>query len=208
MNRHTTRVLTAGGIVAPLLWGIAVVYSGSVFPGYSHAHQYISELAARGSPSERVMQLAGFVIPGVLIAGFGLSIGVPTRLMLVGFGATLVTASGVLRVAAGILPCDAGCGRMAASTSQALHDFAGTAFLLTAIAAAAVWVVISARTPGRSIWFSVFSLLTVALSIAAAPLLIAAGLADGADVGTFQRLSLGALNLWVLVLAVRQLRNL
>jgi hypothetical membrane protein len=208
MNRTAARVLTTGGIVAPLLWVVAVFYSGSVFPGYSHSHQYISELAAHGSPTQRAMQLTGFVVPGLLVAGFGLSIGVPTRVTLVGIGASLVTVSGVLRAAAGILPCDAGCGRLSASASQSLHNLAGSAFLLTAIAAAAVWVVISARVPGRSISFSVFSLLTVALAIAAAPLLVGAGVADGADVGTFQRLSLGALNLWVLVLAVRQLRNL
>ena len=70
-----------------------------------------------------------------------------------------------------------------------------------------MWVVISARTAGRSLWFSAFSLLTVTLAVAAAPLLIATGVANGADVGMFQRLSLGALNLWGLVLAVRQLRR-
>jgi hypothetical protein len=37
--------------------------------------------------------------------------------------------------------------------------------------------------------------------------LIVSGLANSGDVGTFQRVSLGALNLWMLVLALRQLRR-
>jgi uncharacterized protein DUF998 len=184
----------------------ALLYSGSVFSGYSHSHQYISELAAQGSPTQRVMQIAGFVLPGLLVAGFGLSIGLSTREMLVGIGACLVTLSGVLRAAAGVLPCDPGCRPIVASSLQTFHDFSGTTHLLAAISASAVWIVISGRAPRRSVWFSVFSLVTVAIAIAAAPLLIATGAADGADVGMFQRFSLGALNLWILVLAVRQLR--
>jgi hypothetical membrane protein len=205
LNRTGARLLTTGGIIAPLLWVAALVYSGSVFPGYSHSHQYISELAAQGSPTQRVMQIAGFILPGLLVAGFGLSIGLSTREILVGIGACLVTLSGVVRAAAGVLPCDPGCRVISASSLQRFHDFSGTTHLLTALIASAVWIVISGRP--RSVWFSAFSLVTVALAIAAAPLLIASGAADGADVGMFQRFSLGALNLWVLVLAVRQLRT-
>jgi hypothetical protein len=51
------------------------------------------------------------------------------------------------------------------------------------------------------------SLATVTLAIGAAALLIATGLANSGDVGTFQRVSLGALNVWLPVLAIRQLRR-
>ena len=207
VSRTPARLLAVGGIVAPLMWATAVVYCGAIVPGYSHSQQYISELAAQGSPAQRVMQVTGFVLPGVLIAAFGLSIGMRTRARLVGLGAACVTLSGLCRVAAGLLPCDAGCGRIAASASQHLHDIAGTIFVLAAIAAAALWVVIDARAPARSIWFVALSLATVALAIGTTPLLIVSGLAKSGDVGTFQRVSLGALNLWMLVLALRQLRR-
>jgi hypothetical membrane protein len=206
MGPTPARVLAVGGIVAPLMWVTAVVYCGAIVPRYSHSKQYISELAAQGSPTQRVMQVTGFVLPGVLIAGFGVSIGMRTRARLVGLGAACVTLSGLCRVAAGLLPCEAGCGRIAASASQHLHNIAGTIFVLVATGAAALWVAVDARAPARSIWFSALSLASVTLAIGAAALLIATGLANSGDIGTFQRVSLGALNLWLLVLALRQLR--
>jgi hypothetical membrane protein len=207
MGRTPARVLAVGGIVAPLMWAAAVVYCGAIVPGYSHSQQYISELAAQGSPAQRVMQATGFVIPGVLIAAFGVSIGMRTRDRLVGLDAACVTLTGLCRVAAGLLPCDAGCGRIAASASQQLHDIAGAMFVLVATGAAALWVVIDVRAPARSIWFSALSLATVTLAIGAPPLLIATGIANSGDVGTFQRVSLGTLNVWLLVLALRQWRR-
>jgi hypothetical membrane protein len=205
---HTSaRALAVGGIVAPLMWVTAVVYSGATVPGYSHSQQYISELAAQGSPTQRVMQVTGFVVPGVLIAAFGVSIGLRSRAWLVGIGAACVTLSGLFRMAAGLVPCDAGCGRIAASGRQSLHNLAGATFVLVAIGAAALWIVSDARPPARSIWFAALSLATVMLAIGAAPLLMATGMANGGDVGTFQRVSLGALNVWLLVLAIRQFRG-
>jgi|KBSMisStaDraftv2_1062788.scaffolds.fasta_scaffold03934_9 hypothetical protein len=36
----------------------AVVYCGAIVPGYSHSQQCISELAAQGSPAQRVISPA------------------------------------------------------------------------------------------------------------------------------------------------------
>jgi hypothetical protein len=80
-------------------------------------------------------------------------------------------------------------------------------FLLVAVIAAGLWIVVDAGTGARTRAFAAWSLVTVMLAIGAAPLLLATGLASNADVGTIQRVSLGALNLWLLVLAVRQLRT-
>jgi|KBSSwiStaDraftv2_1062776.scaffolds.fasta_scaffold4527456_1 hypothetical protein len=59
------------------------------------------------------------------------------------------------------------------------------------------------RGPVGSRWFSLWSLLTVTVALGAGSLLRRIGVAQVGDVGTIQRVSLGALNLWMLTLAVR-----
>jgi hypothetical protein len=115
----------------------------------------------------------------------------------------LIAVSGLCRVVAGIMTCDAGCGRISASSSQHVHDLAGVTALLVAVAACAVLVVVDARGPVGSRWFSLWSLLTVTVALGAGSLLRRIGVAQVGDVGTIQRVSLGALNLWMLTLAVR-----
>ena len=44
-------------MAAPVLWVAAVIYVGSLRPEYNHYRQYISELAARGTPTQHLMQV-------------------------------------------------------------------------------------------------------------------------------------------------------
>jgi hypothetical membrane protein len=104
VQEKTARVLIAGGLVAPVLWLAAFLYSGSLRQDYSHARQYVSELAARGTPTQRVMRVTGFVIPGLLTAGFGLFMGRTVRDRRAGVAASLVIVSGLARAAAGVFP--------------------------------------------------------------------------------------------------------
>jgi hypothetical protein len=57
--------LNACGIAAPLLWATTVIYAGSRHPEYSHVRQYVSELAARGSSTQHLMQASAFILPGL-----------------------------------------------------------------------------------------------------------------------------------------------
>jgi hypothetical protein len=209
MGEASARVIAIGGIAGPLLWATSVAVNGALAPGYSHARQYISELAAQGSPTQRLMQVTGFILPGALIAAFGASVAMRTRRRLVEIGGALIAVSGLCRIVAGVMTCDAGCGRMGAgaSSSQHVHDLAGVTALLIAVTACVVWVIIDARGPRRSLWYSAWSVVTIALAIGAGSLLRRTGIAEVGDVGTIQRLSLGALNLWVLGLAVRQIAS-
>jgi hypothetical protein len=74
-------------------------------------------------------------------------------------------------------------------------------YVMTLILAVVVWMVASVTRPRRSIWFSLYSLVTVVAAITVAPVLIAAGIATAADVGLFQRAILGSLNIWILAFA-------
>ena len=58
------------GIVAPLLWALAIIVCGSLRPEYSGFTQYISELGERGPATELLMRYAGFVPTGLMHVAF------------------------------------------------------------------------------------------------------------------------------------------
>ena len=110
VRRTVARVLNAGGIAAPLPWVTAVVYVGGLRPEYSHYRQYISELAARCTPNQHLMQVAGFLLPGLMVVAFGLLVGLCAHTKLAGAGAALLIVSGLARrSASGSTPRMSGC---------------------------------------------------------------------------------------------------
>ena len=202
MQRTVTRVLNAAGIAAPVLWLVAVIYVGSLRPEYSHYRQYISELAARGTPTQHLMQVVGFVLPGLMVVAFGTLVGLSSHTKLAGAGAALLIVGGIARVVAGVFPLDPCCVPMAPSFSQRMHNAAGAAYLLTVAASVLVWCAAPERTfRTRAHWFRWYSLATFAAVVTLPSLLIRFG-THPANVGLFQRASFGALNLWVFVFAV------
>ncbi|HKH72075.1 MAG TPA: DUF998 domain-containing protein [Vicinamibacterales bacterium] len=202
MQRTVARVLNAAGIAAPMLWVSALVYIGSLRPEYSHSRQYISELAARGTPTQHLMQVAGFILPGLMVVAFGVLVGLSSHTTLAGAGAALLIVGGIARVTAGVFPIDPCCAPMAASFSERLHNAAGATYVLATSAAVLIWCLVSERTfRTRVHWFRWYSLATFVAAITLPWWLIRFG-TDPASVGLFQRASFGALNLWALVFAL------
>ena len=201
MQRRIARLLTVGGFIAPLLWVAAFLYSGSLRPEYSHYRQYVSELAARGTPTQHFMQVTGFVIPGLLIVGFGYVLGASARTWLAAFAASFLIVSGIARAVAGVFPLDA-CTSAPQSASHQIHNVAGGVYYFTLTMAALVGAVAAQQMFGRRVgWFRWYSLTSAVLAIASPSVLLWMGAATSADVGLFQRVSFGLLNLWIFVLA-------
>jgi hypothetical membrane protein len=196
MRSVATRILTAAGIAAPLLWAAAVIYCGAVRPGYNPVTQFISELAERGSSTESVMRITAFYIPGVLIVMFGVllltrSAGLPV--------AALLIVHGVGRLTAGTFPCDPGCPVPGSSLSQVVHNVAGMLNIST-LPAAALFCFLHFRKIGRHrfAWYSLVSAIVgtvfLVLTVLNAP--------THSHVGLFQRLSFGIMHLWLGVFAL------
>jgi hypothetical membrane protein len=202
VQRTVARALNAAGIAAPVLWMAAFVFIGSLRPGYSPYRQYISELAARGTPTQHLMQVAGFLLPGLMVVAFGLLVGLSSDARLAGVSAALLIVSGLGRIAAGAFPTDPCCGATALSFSARMHNTAGTCYVLAMGSAVLTWCMARERTfATRAHWFRWYSLATFVAAITLPWWLIRLG-ADPANVGLFQRASFGVLNLWVLVFAV------
>ena len=202
VQRRVARVLTAAGIAAPALWLASAIYIGSLRPEYNHYRQYISELAARGTSTQHLMQVTGFVLPGLMVVAFGVLVGVSVYTKLAGTGAALLIVSGLARIAAGLFPLDPCCTASAPSFSERMHNAAGATYVVAAGAAVLVWCVVGERTfATRTHWFRWYSLATFVAALALPSLLIRFG-ANPADVGLFQRASFSVLNLWLLVFAM------
>jgi len=117
----------AAGLGAFILLTFTIV-GGAVFPQYSHASQFISELGARDAPHEYLVRFAGFLPVGILSCIYLL--GAYTRLprstlTTLGLLGIFVFALGYL--AAAIFPCDPGCRPAEPSLSQGLHNLIGSA---------------------------------------------------------------------------------
>lgn len=64
----------AGAIFAAALLGL-----GAVVPGYEHARMPIGFLGMRGVPAAAYWNVAGFIVPGLLVAGFALALLAPLQ---------------------------------------------------------------------------------------------------------------------------------
>jgi hypothetical membrane protein len=191
MRSAATRILTAAGIVAPLLWAGAVIYCGAIRPGYNPVTQFISELAERGSPTESVMRIAAFYLPGVLIVMFGLhllirSSGLPVAILLIIHGAG--------RLMAGAFPCDPGCPAPGSSVNQVVHNAAAMLNGIT-LFSAALFCFFDLRKIGRHrfAWYSLVSAIVGTVFF----VLMVIDAPTRSHVGIFQRLSFGIMHLWL-----------
>lgn len=190
-----------GGMLAPVLWAGVIVYCGALRPAFSHYRQYISELGERASSTELIMRYAGFVPTGLLhmaFAAFLLAVFRGQRLA--ALGALLIALNGAARIAAGMFPCDPGCS-MTLSLNQRLHSGAATLGFLSLIAAALLWGWLFRRFQ-RLRCLSTYTLLS---GCVAAVFVVLTAATDGTRAGTglYERLSSGALSLWLLVFAAR-----
>jgi len=200
VHKTVARVLNAAGVAAPLLWVAALVYIGSLRPEYSHSRQYISELAARGTPTQHLMQAAGFVLPGLMVVAFGLLVALSTASKLAGTSAALLVVGGIARITAGAFPRDPCCAPVP-SFSGRMHNTAGAAYVMTMVAAVLLWSFVAEPTlRTRAQWFRWYSLATFIAAITLPWWLMRVGI-DAANVGLFQRASFGVLNLSLLIFA-------
>lgn len=199
------RWLAACGVAVAAGDAAVTVGLGALDPGYSHVHQYISELGETGRPHATVFS-AWCVAWGLLFAGFAVAAGR-------GLGSRAVRAAllavAAASVAGGIFPCDPGCAGQ--TPAARLHFLAGYVGLGGTIAAPFLaWRVMRASPAWRG--YRPFTLAVVVLQVAAVGWLWAClDLLDrdhaGCPVGAIQRLFTVIQYVWVVALAVRLWRD-
>lgn len=203
--RSCPRALCYFGLLAPLWMVVSVTYSGTIYPGYSHIDQAMSELHAVGSPIERIAPFIMHYPLSILFAGFGFFVmsyfsSRPAKVS--GF---LVLLHGVATFSAGYFPCDVGCAPEGTSTSQILHGVSGLVVLVTLFIAPAIWVFISKREL-KIVWFG---WLSAAVLIGQILMMIPVmeAMTTRENLGLYQRLAYSIPLTWLFVFALLLIRD-
>ena len=203
MSGHSRRSfpsprLAAGcGVVGPTMFTLAWIVFGAAWPGYDPRSQFISELAASDAPHGRAMVTA-FLLLGVLVLIFArglwgtLGVVVPALIGVFGAGS----------IGSGIARCDPGCGGASfANQAHTTITYCGLG-ALTLATLALPWVVGRDPSPaaaGTRRGYRVYSALTGVLASS----IFVRGFEAFGGVGLGQRLFVGLLFSWLVVLAVR-----
>jgi len=193
------------GVLAPLLWASAIVFCGTLRPGFSHFTQYISELGERGSSTELLMRYAAFVPTGLMHVAFATALATAFRSSRLGIVAALLLGlNGVARVGAGFFPCDTGCEETG-SIGQRMHSLSAAVGFLALVVSTILWSVVFRRNrdPGS---LAAYSGVSGVLGLAFLLLMVWSG-EHGTARGLFERVSSGVLSLWILVFALRLARR-
>lgn len=203
-SQQSRQILPLAGLAAPVLFTAVTILCAALRPDYDHASQFISELGATRTPHATLMNVAGFTPSGLLFALFGLSLAraLPHGAAFVAVS-VLMTLFGIGLAAAGVFSCDAGCP-LDGSTEALVHDRVSIAAFLSAIAGVGLFGRAVRRAPG---WreLSGYSLLSSALAFVFLAALVAS-VESRTLTGLWQRLMLGTLFLWCVVVGVRASR--
>lgn len=189
----------AAGALSFLPHLAAIIVATTMRPNFDHKRQFLSELGDSASPTAALFNYFGIMPTGVLILVFGVGLALVFRAELpLRLAGALVAVHGLCRICAAMFPCDAGCRPLSPSYSQMVHNAtATTAFLALTVALFVVGAWLIKRRQPISIIVLTYSLGIVAI---AAQALLALG--SAASTGLYQRVALGALQLWLVVFSV------
>jgi hypothetical protein len=120
------KILSYSGISGAVVFIVTTIIGGSVFEGYSHISQYISESYAYGTTYGLWLRWTGYIPSGLFIALFSILAGRKFKANslvvsgFVGFGIFY----GLFTSLVSVFPCDFGCNReySDSSISQIIHS--------------------------------------------------------------------------------------
>jgi len=195
------RVVALGGIAGPILFSMITIVSAALRPDYSHVRSFISELGADGTSYAALMNYAGFVPGGLMLAAFGIALGATLprdRFRIV--ASILVTLFGAGVAADGIISCDPGCPQRGGSVENLIHNRIAPVPFLCAIIGAGIVGIRFRRLPA---WrnLSRYSLVTSAVALCFL-VAVVTSLESRLLTGLWQRLLLVTLFSWCSVVGL------
>ena len=196
-------VSALAGIIGPIAFTVTVIVLGLLWQGYNHLTQAISELGATNAPNMNI-QAINFVIFGILTVTFALGLWYHNTAFR--NCSILVAAYGIGAIVVGPFHCDPGCPVSTNSTMQIVHNVdAFIAFVGLAITPLLFWRSARSIPSWRNIasWSARLAGLSVPLTFA---YIVIAAFSLSASTGLLQRIFLGSLYGWLLIVAVRLLQ--
>jgi hypothetical protein len=185
---QNVRMRAAGGVIGPVAFVGAWALAGLSARHYSAVQDAISRLAETGAPT-RVAMTAGFVAFGIGVAVYATAL----RITLDGWAWATALATGVATLAVAAVP-------LGSPTSDTVHGCFAT-FGYVTLAATPLLASRPLGRSGRSAWARA-SLLS---GIVSGACLLAT--LPGPAHGLFQRLGLGAVDVWIVATAIEMMRT-
>ena len=189
------------GIAAPLVYAGVVLLGGALTPGYSHRDDPISALMETGAPARALIDPL-FAVYDLLLVAFALGLRrgfartgvdlpatVPVSLALVGVAGLLTWP----------LPMDP-VGGAASPTGIAHIALAGAQSLGTLVAILSAGMALNKTRAWP--WLSLYCFATASLLLATGMVAGAAAATNGPLAGLWERLTIGAFQQWLVVIAV------
>ena len=188
------------GMLIPVWLFCGVLIAGSLYPGYSHVDQAMSELGALEAPTHQLSPIINNFPLGVLFLLFGGAVvGLFSGARLAQFSGLLLMLHGLASISAGLFSCDPGCNPVEPSRDQMLHNLSGLVMFASLTLANFLWVYLARKRLG-SAGFSWFSLACLIVSLAVMPMM-AAAVESGEAFGLYQRINYGVAVIWLGTLA-------
>ena len=195
------------GIVAPIIWFLAILIAGILRPEYSHVSQAISILGSRDTPFSMVYNYIGLMPTGILTFAFSLAMFRCLKNKLVFYiSSSFVAIMGIARFLAGVFPCDPGCYPVI-TLSGRIHMLTGMMAMFAGMIAPLVMTIGLRNKKSRNLFYLSMILGVASLIIF---MLIISQLfipSIGAYIGALQRSLLILTYSWIIAVAVN-LKNM
>jgi len=199
------RFLAVGGLSGPVVFVITTVTCGLRQPDYSHLQNLISELATTVAPLADLINYGGFLLGGLLLAAFGVSLGLHIsggRALRI--GSVLITLFGIGVALSGVFSCDVGCPQSSGSLENLIHNrIAPLAFASGSIGCILLGVRFRSFPSFHSLW--AYSIVSGVLGLCFL-VVLASSLQSRQLSGLWQRLLLASLFSWCAVVGYKLLR--
>ena len=208
-----TRLLITGGAIGPTLLMVVMLIEGATHPGYN---AWTMAGSALSLSDQGWVQIANFLVSGLLILGFGLGL---RRWLRGGPGATwgpiMIAAVGIGLMLAGIFVTDPALGyppgtppgpTVHMTVHGALHWYLGGLVVFSALPASCF--VLARRFAGdHRIGWMLYSVISGVLMLAFFVIFAVASMHEGLA-GLWERISLGFGVVWMALVALRILRQM
>lgn len=213
-----TRLLIACGAIGPLLFILVMLVEGAMRPGYSVWHNFVSDLS---ESKQGWMQIANFLLCGVLMLGFALGLRQVFRSGIGRvWGPLLLGLFGLSTIIAGLFVTDPSLGYYPSGTSSTIQTLHGTihgtnAPIVFGSLTIAIFV-LARRFASDPAWrrWALYSLVTgmLLLGFFIACLVVATldqkGLLPNAPAGLLERIAIILGWGWIALVALRLLRQM
>ena len=144
-------ILILCGIVAPIIWFLAILITGILRPEYSHISRVISVLGSRDTPFSKAYNYVGLMPAGILTFSLAMFRRLKSKqVFYISSGSVFIM--GIAHFLAGIFPCDPGCYPVI-TLSGRLHMLTGMMAMFAGIIAPLVMTIGLRNRKSRDLFY-------------------------------------------------------